>query len=80
MIHEKKNCAVFTDRCYVLWKPILSEFSWCFVDTKYKIQVHTADEPNAGTDANVFLTFFGLLGDSGKLKLDTLKDNFEAGS
>ncbi len=51
-----------------------------FTDTKYKIQVHTADEPDAGTDANVFLTFFGLLGDSGKLKLDTLKNNFEAGS
>ena len=50
-----------------------------FADTKYKVQIHTADEPNAGTDANVFLTFFGLLGDSGKLKLDNIKNNFEAG-
>ena len=50
-----------------------------FSDTKYKVEVHTADEPGAGTDANVFLTFFGLLGDSGKLKLDNFRDNFEAG-
>ena len=59
----------------------LISHSSSIADTKYKIQVHTADEPNAGTDANVFLTFFGLLGDSGRLKLDKLlKDNFEPGS
>ena len=48
-------------------------------DHDYEVTVQTGDKTGSGTDANVFLTFFGFLGDSGKLKLDNAKNNFETG-
>jgi hypothetical protein len=44
------------------------------------VQVYTSDLRGAGTDANVFLILYGAGGlDSGSLKLDTSKNNFERG-
>ncbi|KAK2194040.1 hypothetical protein NP493_3g07026 [Ridgeia piscesae] len=44
---------------------------------KYKVTVFTGDKKGAGTDADVFITMFGDLGDSGERRLDTSKNNFE---
>ncbi|XP_077979346.1 lipoxygenase homology domain-containing protein 1-like [Glandiceps talaboti] len=46
---------------------------------KYIVHVFTGDKRNAGTDANVFITMFGELGDSGERKLDNSANNFERG-
>ncbi|XP_070566658.1 lipoxygenase homology domain-containing protein 1-like isoform X2 [Ptychodera flava] len=46
---------------------------------KYIVRVYTGDKRNAGTDANVFITIFGELGDSGERKLDNKQNNFERG-
>ena len=47
---------------------------------KYKITVCTGDKRGAGTDANVTITLFGELGESGERKLDTkMKNDFERG-
>jgi len=48
---------------------------------KYKVTVFTGSKRGAGTDADVRVTLFGDVGDSGERKLDTkMKNNFEAGS
>jgi len=46
----------------------------------YRITVETGDIPTAGTDANVYLTLYGVDGAGGERLLDTAKNNFEAGS
>ncbi|XP_043937953.1 lipoxygenase homology domain-containing protein 1 isoform X2 [Protopterus annectens] len=46
----------------------------------YKVSVYTGDVSGAGTDANVFLTIYGDLGDTGERKLsksETNKNKFE---
>lgn len=48
----------------------------------YKVSVRTGDMYGAGTDANVFLTICGDLGDTGERKLarsETNKNKFERG-
>ncbi|XP_072290031.1 lipoxygenase homology domain-containing protein 1 [Eucyclogobius newberryi] len=48
----------------------------------YKVSVRTGDMFGAGTDANVFLTIYGDLGDTGERKLaksETNKNKFERG-
>ncbi|XP_063722696.1 lipoxygenase homology domain-containing protein 1-like isoform X2 [Symsagittifera roscoffensis] len=50
---------------------------------KYEVFVYTGKESGAGTDANVFITLFGQLGDSGERKLaqsSTHMDKFEKGN
>ena len=47
---------------------------------QYKVHVFTGDVSGGGTDANVFLTVFGQLGDSGERKLlksETHRNKFE---
>jgi hypothetical protein len=39
--------------------------------------VYTGDKRGAGTDANVIINIFGENGDSGEVKLDNTKNNFE---
>lgn len=49
----------------------------------YKVSVRTGDRYGAGTDANVFLTIYGDLGDTGERKLaksETNKNKFERGA
>lgn len=49
----------------------------------YKVSVMTGDVYGAGTDANVFLTVYGDLGDTGERKLrksETNSNKFERGS
>uniref|UniRef100_A0A7N8X6X4 Lipoxygenase homology PLAT domains 1a n=1 Tax=Mastacembelus armatus TaxID=205130 RepID=A0A7N8X6X4_9TELE len=49
----------------------------------YKVSVMTGDVYGAGTDANVFLTIYGTLGDTGERKLsksETNSNKFERGS
>ncbi|KAG9270638.1 lipoxygenase homology domain-containing protein 1-like [Astyanax mexicanus] len=49
----------------------------------YKVSVRTGDMHGAGTDANVFLTMYGDLGDTGERKLsksETGKNKFERGA
>jgi hypothetical protein len=43
----------------------------------YRVVVVTGNVPFAGTDANVFLTLFGEMGDSSEFTLDNEEDNFE---
>lgn len=39
----------------------------CFLtDYKYNVTLFTGDKPGAGTDANVCVTLFGEMGDSGE--------------
>uniref|UniRef100_A0A672Z678 Lipoxygenase homology domains 1b n=1 Tax=Sphaeramia orbicularis TaxID=375764 RepID=A0A672Z678_9TELE len=48
----------------------------------YKVSIRTGDMYGAGTDANVFLTIYGDLGDTGERKLaksETNKNKFERG-
>lgn len=48
----------------------------------YKVSVRTGDMYKGGTDANVFLTIYGDLGDTGERKLsksETNKNKFERG-
>lgn len=48
--------------------------------TKYKVTVYTGDKPGAGTDANVYITMFGELGDSSERRLmKKTRNNFERG-
>jgi lipoxygenase homology domain-containing protein 1 len=50
------------------------------VVTRYKLTVFTGNKRGAGTDANVYVTMFGELGESGERKLDAKRrNNFEAG-
>lgn len=49
----------------------------------YNVSVITGDVYGAGTDANVFLTIYGDLGDTGERKLsksETNRNKFERGS
>jgi len=47
---------------------------------QYKISVYTGDKRGAGTDANVYVTLFGELGESLEKRLDTKgKNDFEKG-
>ncbi len=46
---------------------------------KYIVHVYTGNKRGAGTDANVYVTLFGEGGDSGEMKLDNSKNNFEKG-
>lgn len=43
---------------------------------KYVCDVHTGSKRGAGTDANVFLNVFGLLGDTGDRPLNKSSINF----
>ncbi|CAF0870561.1 unnamed protein product [Didymodactylos carnosus] len=45
-----------------------------------KLTVFTGNKRGAGTDADVYLTLFGELGESGAILLDNKKNNFEQGS
>lgn len=49
---------------------------------KYTAEVHTGNKRGAGTDANVFLNVFGLLGDTGDRPLEKSANfnKFEKGS
>ncbi|CAF2355156.1 unnamed protein product [Rotaria sp. Silwood2] len=46
---------------------------------KYRITVYTGKKLGAGTDADVFITLYGDLGESGAIVLDDKKNNFESG-
>ncbi|CAF5209115.1 unnamed protein product, partial [Rotaria magnacalcarata] len=46
---------------------------------QYKVTVFTGNKSGAGTDADVFITLFGNQGQTGQIKLDNEKDNFETG-
>ena len=46
----------------------------------YTVTVQTIDEAGAGTDARVYLTMFGSLGDTGKRLLNEEPDNFGQGA
>ncbi|CAF4587849.1 unnamed protein product [Rotaria sp. Silwood1] len=48
-------------------------------NNKYKITVYTGNKLGAGTDADVFITLYGDLGESGAIVLDDKKNNFESG-
>lgn len=37
-----------------------------FKEVNYKVHVFTGDKSGAGTDANVFLTVYGEMGDTGR--------------
>ncbi|XP_078473113.1 lipoxygenase homology domain-containing protein 1 [Lampetra planeri] len=45
----------------------------------YEVAVETADESGAGTDAQLFLTVFGVLGSTEEMSLDKNGDRFERG-
>ena len=48
--------------------------------SRYKVAVYTGDKAKAGTDANVFVTLFGDVGESPETRLDTKgKNDFERG-
>lgn len=50
------------------------------IPVRYEIIVMTADEKEAGTDANVFITLFGSNGDSGRRALrQRMRNLFERG-
>jgi len=46
---------------------------------KYRVTVYTGNKRGAGTDANVYVTLFGEMGDSAERRLDNSKNNFERG-
>ncbi|XP_061409799.1 lipoxygenase homology domain-containing protein 1-like isoform X3 [Lethenteron reissneri] len=46
---------------------------------KYEVTVFTGDERGAGTDADVSISIFGELGDTGERRLDSRRNNFERG-
>ncbi|CAF4484729.1 unnamed protein product, partial [Rotaria sp. Silwood2] len=48
-------------------------------NNQYKITVYTGNKKDAGTDADVFITLYGNLGETGVIMLDNKKNNFEAG-
>ncbi|XP_033751254.1 lipoxygenase homology domain-containing protein 1-like isoform X2 [Pecten maximus] len=48
-------------------------------ESKYKITVYTGDNRGAGTDANVYVTIFGEVGDSGEKRLDSTSNNYRRG-
>ncbi|CAF2908011.1 unnamed protein product [Rotaria sp. Silwood2] len=48
-------------------------------NNQYKITVYTGNKKSAGTDADVFITLYGNLGETSAIMLDNKKKNFEAG-
>ncbi|CAF1005020.1 unnamed protein product [Rotaria sordida] len=46
---------------------------------QYKITVYTGNKSGAGTDADVFITLYGNLAETGAVQLDNKNNNFEAG-
>ena len=58
---------------------ILKHLLLLFADNQYKIAVFTGTARGAGTDANVFITLYGNLGETGAIMLDDKKNNFESG-
>ncbi|CAF4137253.1 unnamed protein product, partial [Rotaria sp. Silwood2] len=48
-------------------------------NTRYKITVCTGNKKGAGTDADVFITLYGNLGETTAMKLDSKKKSFETG-
>ncbi|CAF4803896.1 unnamed protein product, partial [Rotaria sp. Silwood1] len=48
-------------------------------NNQYKITVFTGKKPGAGTDADVFITLYGNLGETTPINLDNKNNNFEAG-
>ncbi|CAF3251609.1 unnamed protein product [Rotaria sp. Silwood2] len=48
-------------------------------DNQYKITVYTGSQKDAGTDADVFITLYGDVGETDAIKLDNRNNNFEAG-
>jgi len=53
------------------------------VVVKYTAEVHTGQKRGSGTDANVFLNVFGLMGDTGDRPLEsssTNRNKFENGN
>lgn len=48
---------------------------------QYRVTIQTGERKNAGTDANVYITLFGSLGNSGERQLGLPNfDDFESGS
>ena len=47
---------------------------------KYTVAITTSKIKGASTDANVFVELWGVLGSSGKIKLDSSREHFERGS
>ncbi|MFF5189415.1 PLAT/LH2 domain-containing protein [Streptomyces sp. NPDC000345] len=45
----------------------------------YRINVHTGNINDAGTDSNVYIALFGSDGSSDELQLDSGRDDFERG-
>ena len=70
----------FDDDQQPLMSVLIFDFIFFFnAGHDYNVEVHTGKKMGSGTDANVFINFFGPLGQSGKLKLDNAKNNFETG-
>ena len=51
----------------------------CFAGNRYKVSVFTGKKRGAGTDADVYITLYGDMGETGAIMLDDKKNNFEAG-
>lgn len=49
------------------------------LDSTYKITVFTGKQKGSGTDADVFITLFGTVGETQAIKLDNKGNNFETG-
>ena len=45
----------------------------------YRVKITTGNDDYAGTDANVYITIYGTLCNSGERLLDNADDNFEKG-
>ncbi|CAF4850278.1 unnamed protein product, partial [Rotaria sp. Silwood2] len=48
-------------------------------NNQYKITVFTGKKTGAGTDADVFITLYGNLAETGAIKLESKKNSFESG-
>ena len=56
-------------------KWIQFDFAFNFVVIKYRVEVYTASEPGADTEAELFIQLFGSRGDSGKRVLFNCLNN-----
>jgi hypothetical protein len=54
-------------------------YGFIFIDNKYKVTVYTGNKREAGTDADVFITLYGTLGESDAIMLYSKKNDFEGG-
>jgi hypothetical protein len=51
-----------------------------FIDTQYRITVYTGSKRGPKTDAAIFITLYGTLGETGAIMFDNIKqNNFQAG-